>query len=82
MLDPSEILASNDFFHFFGRFLAAPGQPVINELIRNDIEPIITTIHFDMPFWVAEKYNGFSNDEVIELYKNMYRPSWIDITTG
>lgn len=42
---------------------------VINELIRNDIEPIITTIHFDMPFWVAEKYNGFSNDEVIELYK-------------
>lgn len=42
---------------------------VINELLKYNIEPIITTIHFDMPLWVVEKYNGFENRETIELYK-------------
>lgn len=42
---------------------------VINELKKYNIEPIITTIHFDMPLWVVEKYNGFSNRKVVELYE-------------
>ncbi|MEG0593401.1 MAG: glycoside hydrolase family 1 protein [Coprobacillus sp.] len=42
---------------------------VIDELIKHNIEPIITTIHFDMPAWVAEKYNGFTNRKTVELYQ-------------
>ena len=42
---------------------------VINELLKYHIEPIITTIHFDMPLWIVQKYNGFSNRKVVELYQ-------------
>ncbi len=43
---------------------------VINELLKYNIEPIITTIHFDMPLWVVEKYNGFYNRKTVELYEH------------
>lgn len=42
---------------------------VIDELLKYGIEPIITTIHFDMPLWVVEKYNGFSNRQTVDLYQ-------------
>lgn len=43
---------------------------VINELLKYGIEPIITTIHFDMPLWVVKKYNGFYNRKVVDLYQH------------
>ena len=43
---------------------------VINELLKYNIEPIITTIHFDMPLWVVEKYNGFVNRKVVDFYEH------------
>lgn len=43
---------------------------VIDELLKYGIEPIITTIHFDMPLWVVEKYNGFYNRQVVDLYEH------------
>lgn len=46
---------------------------VIDTLIQNGIEPIITTIHFDMPLWVAEKYNGFYDHKTVELYEQYVR---------
>lgn len=46
---------------------------VINELKKYNIEPVITTIHFDMPVWVAEKYNGFYNRKVVDLYEHYVR---------
>ncbi len=42
---------------------------VIDELVKYGIEPIVTTIHFDMPLWVAEKYSGFANRKVVDLYQ-------------
>lgn len=42
---------------------------VIDELLKYNIEPIITTIHFDMPLWIVEKYNGFYNRKVLEFYQ-------------
>ncbi len=42
---------------------------VINELLKYNIQPIITTIHFDMPLWLVERYNGFSSRKTIELYQ-------------
>ncbi|MFV0255007.1 MAG: glycoside hydrolase family 1 protein [Erysipelotrichaceae bacterium] len=46
---------------------------VIDELLHYNIEPIITTIHFDMPLWLVEKYNGFANKKAIELYEKYVR---------
>lgn len=43
---------------------------VINELLKYGIEPIITTIHFDMPLWIVKKYNGFYNRVTVELYQH------------
>lgn len=43
---------------------------VINELIKYNIEPIITTIHFDMPLWIVKKYNGFLNRKAVDLYQH------------
>ena len=42
---------------------------VIDELKKYNIEPIITTIHFDMPLWLVTKYNGFYNRESVDLYR-------------
>lgn len=42
---------------------------VIDELIKHGIEPVITTIHFDMPLWLVKKYNGFANRKAVELYQ-------------
>ena len=46
---------------------------VIDELLKYGIEPVITTIHFDMPLWVAQRYNGFKNRKVVDLYAKYVR---------
>lgn len=46
---------------------------VINELVKYGIEPIVTTIHFDMPLWVAKRYNGFYNRQVVDMYEKYVR---------
>ena len=40
---------------------------VIDEMIKNDIEPFITLFHFDMPLW-AQKKGGWESREVIEAF--------------
>ena len=40
---------------------------VIDELIANDIEPIINLFHFDMPMSMQEK-GGWDNREVVDAY--------------
>ncbi len=40
---------------------------VINELIANDIEPILGLFHFDMPMYLQE-LGGWESKEVVELY--------------
>ncbi|MFV0396314.1 MAG: glycoside hydrolase family 1 protein [Coprobacillaceae bacterium] len=46
---------------------------VIDELLKYNIEPIITTIHFDMPLWVVTKYNGFKNRKTVDAYEKYLR---------
>lgn len=46
---------------------------VIDELIRNNIEPIITIYHFDLPLNLAKKYNGFASREVVDCYEKYAR---------
>lgn len=42
---------------------------VIDELIKNDIEPVMTLYHFDMPLVLQEKYNGFASRKVVDLFE-------------
>ena len=46
---------------------------VINELIRNDIVPIVTLFHFDLPQGLIDQYKGFVSRQCIEDFVNYAR---------
>jgi 6-phospho-beta-glucosidase len=41
---------------------------LFDELLKNDIEPIITLSHFEIPYAIYENYGGFANKAVIPLF--------------
>lgn len=41
---------------------------VVNELIRQGIEPIVTLYHFEMPKHLVDKYGSWMSREVIDFY--------------
>ena len=41
---------------------------VIDECRRYGIEPLITISHYEMPYHLTEKYNGWASREVVDLY--------------
>lgn len=41
---------------------------LFDELIRNGIEPLVTISHYEMPYHLVEKYNGWESREVIGLF--------------
>ena len=41
---------------------------LFDELIKNGIEPVITLSHFEMPYYLFEKYNGFASKETINHF--------------
>ena len=41
---------------------------LLNELLKNDMEPIITISHYEMPLNLVLKYNGWASRETIEHY--------------
>ena len=43
---------------------------VIDDLIANNIEPFITLYHFDLPFSLVEKYNGWASCKTTEAFVN------------
>ena len=46
---------------------------VIDELIANGIEPMITLVHFDMPYKLVKEYNGFASRYVVECFERYAR---------
>lgn len=46
---------------------------VIDCLIENDIEPFITLYHFDLPFSLVEKYNGWESPKTIDAFEQFAR---------
>lgn len=44
-------------------------KEVFEELRKYHIEPLVTLWHFDTPLYIEEKYGGWKNREVIELYE-------------
>ena len=43
-------------------------EKVIDELLKNGIEPLITICHDELPFYLCEKYDGWSSRYVIDCY--------------
>lgn len=43
-------------------------QSYIDEMLNNNIEPIINLYHFDMPDELMKKYKGFESKHVVELF--------------
>lgn len=41
---------------------------VLDELERHGIEPLITLSHYEMPFAIAQRQNGWASRETIDLY--------------
>lgn len=41
---------------------------VFDELKKNNIEPLVTISHYEMPFGLTKKYNGWAGREVIDCY--------------
>jgi len=41
---------------------------LFDELLANDIEPVITLSHFELPYHLVTKYGGFRNRQVIDLF--------------
>lgn len=39
---------------------------LIDELVKNDIEPLVTLYHFDQPYALQERYGGWYSKEIIE----------------
>lgn len=46
---------------------------VIDELISNGIEPLVTLYHFDLPYALVEKYNGWESRECAFAFERYAR---------
>lgn len=45
----------------------------IDEMLKNEIEPIINLYHFDMPTYLQEKYGGWESKKVVRLFAEFSR---------
>ncbi|CAL5214162.1 unnamed protein product [Lathyrus oleraceus] len=43
---------------------------LINELLKNDIEPFVTIMHFDYPLALQQKLGGFLNHSIVTHFKD------------
>ena len=43
---------------------------VIDECLKYGIEPLVTIMHFDMPYGLAKQYGGWTNRKLIDFYLN------------
>ena len=46
---------------------------LFNELLKNDIQPVITLSHFEMPYGLVEKYGGWRNRKLITFFERFAR---------
>ena len=46
---------------------------LIDQLLEGGIEPMITLVHFDMPYHLVKEYNGFASRKVVDLFERYAR---------
>ncbi|MCL7748500.1 6-phospho-beta-glucosidase [Halalkalibacter alkaliphilus] len=44
-------------------------ENVIDELLKHDIEPVITISHYEMPLHLVREYGGWKNRKLVEFYE-------------
>lgn len=42
---------------------------VIDELLKYGIEPIVTILHYDIPLYLVETYNGFADRKTVDCFE-------------
>lgn len=42
---------------------------VFDELLKYGIEPVVTLMHFDMPFHLVKEYGGFTDRQVVDFFE-------------
>lgn len=48
-------------------------EEMIDLLLESGIEPVVSLVHFDMPFHLHEKYNGFASRLVVDFFEKNVR---------
>lgn len=48
-------------------------ENVIDECLKYHIEPLVTISHYDMPYALAKKYNGWHSRKCIDLYMKLVK---------
>lgn len=48
-------------------------RQIIDELLNNGIEPFVTLYHFDLPYALVEKYNGWESRECVYAFERYAR---------
>ena len=43
---------------------------LIDEIIKNGMQPIITIFHYDMPIYLVNQYGGWQNPKLVDFYVN------------
>lgn len=43
-------------------------ENLIDELLKNDITPIVTLYHFDIPQSLEDRYHGWCSEEMVEIF--------------
>lgn len=44
---------------------------LIDELLKNDIQPVMTISHYEMPTYLVENYGGWLSRKTIQAYENL-----------
>lgn len=44
-------------------------EDLVDELIKNGVEPVLTLYHWDLPLALQEKYNGWESRETVKAFK-------------
>lgn len=44
-------------------------ERIIDECLKYGIEPVVTILHYDIPLNLVEKYNGFEDRKLVDLYE-------------
>lgn len=45
-------------------------KDLVNELLKNDIEPVLTIYHWDLPQALQDEYQGFESRKIVEDFTN------------
>ncbi|WP_201307719.1 glycoside hydrolase family 1 protein [Companilactobacillus farciminis] len=54
-------------------------QQLIDELLKNNIEPIVTLYHFEMPINLVKKYGSWTNRKVIDYYLRFCKTMFVTL---